>query len=207
MQLFVCFGQECDFFEEGPFEIKSRQKIGDIIVNDIMEIEFDLQYNTVCTSTWCQIFQIGRSSNRFPIMSMEPREGNELIVAYGVDGKEKAQYRSTDPLWLNIIGSGDYHHIYIKVSQDAITVRIDGHDLWHFEDVTHPDFPDLLYRSHPIYVHYPTGINNMDANIKNFCVNSIRRDGGKCFYMWGNPAIISGLMFSFFCMFRTRICV
>eukprot|EP01084_Bolivina_argentea_P036335 67241_1 len=87
-QLFVCWA--CDYIFENVIDITENNKIGDIFVGDTISLSFELQINSLCNFTNCDILHIGDNHSRttfrrLPLISLSKNPINQLWVSFSTN--------------------------------------------------------------------------------------------------------------------------
>eukprot|EP01084_Bolivina_argentea_P031146 57657_1 len=188
-----CFG--CDYYYQGPINFAFDNRIGDIVVGEILDISFDLRFNQTCTSDYCSLFRItGNSAERVPWINI-PAVHNRSLKAVFSDSIAMSSGPSFSHTPLNnTYNNGKYHRYYFKWSK---TERIFIYDNTVYKNITNGNYDSSQYinKQYGIYIIEDNANNiNIHGTISNLCINSSwykDTDPIQCDQYFKNPIYMS----------------
>ena len=110
---------KCDFYFPKPITLSRGNRIGDIIVGEVLEISFELKFNASCPTNWCHLFRItdgdGAGDIRLPLFNIRA-EGQYLRITYSDSNATNSRIQYSNQSILSTKQNNRYHTYYAKFS-------------------------------------------------------------------------------------------
>eukprot|EP01084_Bolivina_argentea_P152241 265611_1 len=180
-----CINGKCDYSYEylEPIDIIKGQNMGRIRIKEMMEISFDLKFNTPCinqhNSGYCYILRIGDYINtKLPWIRIWPGGGGFMEITYA-DWDQRLTIGDSN--FMSTIYDGNFHNFYFEWSY---TKRVFIFDDIVYENTTGDGIFDwiqqyltegslhTLFISEPADFYSPEMYLSTNGTMKNLCINT-----------------------------------
>lgn len=140
INLILCCGSRgCDYFYAGPVELALNNLIGNVVVNEILSISFELQLHETCSSGSCHLLRIFNDGfTRLPMITIPASSGAIRSLFSDSNGLQtKIDY--SDSYLLSSYADGNYHKFYFKWSEQE--------RIFSFDDIVYGNITNGAYDS------------------------------------------------------------
>eukprot|EP01084_Bolivina_argentea_P303958 524876_1 len=174
---------------KGPFSIGENNKIGEVYVGEVLELNFDLSLNEICSHnpeqyrSGCFILQIGQQVyEQFPLISIT-RLKMDATAKFSIVWQasryllfSKSINISSNTLFRNLLYDLNvYHHYYLKISPIEWIMMVDNITFINYKSEKNHTFYNIsssIYKTYPLNIAADNGGYTLDAQIKNIIINS-----------------------------------
>eukprot|EP01084_Bolivina_argentea_P075987 137695_1 len=159
----------CDYLHVDTISFSLNALTSNITVGETLQISFELQLNSQCSSTYCHLLKISPPSLNYPRLPLiYTLNSGRMEIVFSTDAVRNDKYVINT---INEMYDGNYHTFYFKFST---TER-----LFTFDDITQYNITNEAYISTTyIDTQYILQIfdifspGSSDGTIKNLCINS-----------------------------------
>ena len=188
----------CDYYFEGPIHTALDQRLGDIVLGEIIEISFQLKIEELCPIDWCSLFRIYNPINspnaRLPWFNIPANDGQHLKIIFSDAISKNSAFEYKESILTNTFQDGLFHSYHSKFSYnqrvfiyDGIVLKNDTSQIWdHTQRVNKPFGIYTVENNH--------GNPLINATLKDICINNSwysDTDQSQCDYYWRQPMNIS----------------
>eukprot|EP01084_Bolivina_argentea_P115515 205404_1 len=165
----------CNLYLKNPIKIVENNIMDTIILDEIMELSFDLQIKTnwTCPSGWCNFLRISPSNAgapRLPMLAIQPNDTG-FHSAFSLKALD---YKHT--YLLHTINDGSFHHLFLKYSYTQRLFIFDGilmGNMTNNNDISW-DISSYIGTEYTLWMSRATGHQVPPAWIKNLCIRLYR---------------------------------